>query len=96
MFDINLKDVGAPVMKLLKRSNVNYVSLRRGYKVEGRSWEMSCAKALLGKSGLYSGTVDSIADDVIVYGEVPGITIKKKLSNELISSDVDKYDALSR
>ena len=55
--DINLRDIGAPIISMLKRHNVKYMSLMRDNVVEGRSWEMAVSMSLLMNSGVYSGEV---------------------------------------
>uniref|UniRef100_A0A2V0RM21 Uncharacterized protein n=1 Tax=viral metagenome TaxID=1070528 RepID=A0A2V0RM21_9ZZZZ len=94
--DENLKDIGRPIGSVLRRCGVTHLSLRRVVSVEGRSWEMACARRALGHNGVYSGVVFSASDDRVDYGPVPGILIKKRLYDKLLYSDKIKFDLLSR
>ena len=85
--DSNITDIGADILKALTLNGVMYVSLKRNIKVGGRSWEMSAAMALIGRNGVYSGEVESFTPPLsFTFGKVPGINIKEKLADNLITS----------
>jgi hypothetical protein len=83
--DANIKDVGKPIRKVLRGYKPIYLSLARDVTLEGRSWEMGVIQAINGSPGVYSGTVVGLNGGVVMYGPVPGLRIKKKMYNGLIS-----------
>uniref|UniRef100_A0A2V0RJ17 Uncharacterized protein n=1 Tax=viral metagenome TaxID=1070528 RepID=A0A2V0RJ17_9ZZZZ len=94
--DENLRDIGEPMITLLKDYNVKYLSLKRDNVVVGRSWEMAATQALLGKQGTYSGTVEQYDSSTIRYGHVPGLSTKRILSPNVITYENLEYVSLSR
>lgn len=94
--DINLKDVGATLLNLIRHYNVKYVTLFRDVHMEGRSWEMAAMEALLGNTGVYSGTVDAVENGKVFYGPVPGLLQKRKIYNFIQNSESKSYSSLSR
>lgn len=85
--DTNIKDVGDNILDAMKLFGVTHVSLKRDVRVEGRSWEMCAAMALLDMNGTYSGVVTSyIKPKSFTFGEVPATNIKRRLTNKLITS----------
>jgi hypothetical protein len=93
---VNLKDIGATLLNLMRHYNVKYVTLFRDVRMEGRSWEMAAMEALLGNAGVYSGTVDAFEDDRVLYGPVPGLMQKRKLYKFIQNSESKPYSSLSR
>uniref|UniRef100_A0A2V0R9H0 Uncharacterized protein n=1 Tax=viral metagenome TaxID=1070528 RepID=A0A2V0R9H0_9ZZZZ len=84
--DENIKNVGTHIMNAFRDYGIKYVSLKRNVIVEGRSWEMSAAMALLNKDGVYSGVVDMYEPPRrFSFGAVPAIDTKRKLSRKLIT-----------
>lgn len=82
--DKNIRDVSPQITSLFVARNVTYVSLLRDVVVEGNSWEMAGVRALLDDRDVYSGVIDHITtNDVIHFGAVPAIPIKRKLYEKL-------------
>lgn len=94
--DENIKNVGKAILKLISAFGYAYLSLKNDNLIEGRSWEMAAAKAIIGEPGTYTGTVEAFDANVITYGPVPGMNIKLKMSSNLVSSSIVKFDLLSR
>jgi hypothetical protein len=94
--DENLNNVGDALVQLGRALNIRYITIKRDLQIEGRSWEMAASKAMQGKVGTYSGTVESFDGSIILYGHVPGIELKRKLSNTLNTYKNDPHDLLSR
>lgn len=82
MVDVNLRNMGLEIARLLSDENFTHLSLKRNNVVEGRSWEMSVTKSILDEKGMYSGVLQAYDGlDNIEYGAVPAIDIKRKLYN---------------
>jgi hypothetical protein len=84
--DVNLRDIGPELIKLLSQTKYNFVSLKRNVIVEGRSWEMAAVHALHNVNGVFSGTVIKVTDGKSYFGEVPAVTMKSKIYKNLITS----------
>lgn len=96
LIDKNLLDVSDDIISLLKSFNIKYVSLKRDFKVGGRSWEMSATMSLLGRPGCYTGEIEYITDKIIKFGTTPGVDSKRKVNNSVLTAlDVDSI-SLSR
>jgi hypothetical protein len=84
--DENIKDVGTEVIEAMIANNLRYISLRRNVIVEGRSWEMAAAMAIMGVRGVYSGEiVKYVHPNSFLFGPVPAIDIKRKIVKNLIT-----------
>lgn len=84
--DVNIRDVGVDIINAFHDFGIRYVSLRRNVIVEGRSWEMSAAMALLNEEGVYSGVVDMYKPPRhFSFGAVPAVDVKRKLFRKLIT-----------
>lgn len=94
--DKNLRDIGIHITKLLIDYGVRFVSLRRNNVIIGRSWEMAAAQGLLGDTGTYSGTVEEYNSSTIRYGNVPGLSVKRILSPNVVTFEQLEYRSLSR
>lgn len=94
--DSNLRDVGIQLLNFLKDENITYVTLKNNNVVEGKSWEMAAVEASIGNVGTYSGTVEEYDGEMVTYGEVPGLHIKRKLDSNVKSVKDIKGRLLSR
>lgn len=84
--DSNLRDVSENILHFLKDNDVLFVSLKRNNVVEGRSWEMAAVHGVLGNRGVFTGTLhEYLPKDSAIFGGVPGVDVKRKLSNLLIT-----------
>jgi len=94
--DENLRDVGSHFLAFASKFQPMYLSLMRDNVVEGRSWEMAAAQALLGDEGIYSGTVDGYTGSRVYYGAVPAVETKRILAPHLITAYDITHRTLSR
>lgn len=83
----SLVTVGEALRSLLSETPSLYITIHDKNIVEGRSWEMCCVMALVGRSGAYSGTVEKYRDRVIEFGLVPGIAVKRSLGSFLTANE---------
>ena len=82
------------MLRMLSKSKIKYVTIRRDLAIEGRSWEMAASKAIQGIRGMFTGTVEAFTGDTVKYGEVPGLDYKER--EGLVTSTADSIDLLSR
>jgi len=86
-FDKNLKDKGMSIVDFLSDRGVRYASLQRDNTVEGRSWEMAAVLSMCNIKRIASGTVNFYDGKIIRFGAVPGLQIKAKLVENLITNN---------
>jgi hypothetical protein len=81
--DVNIRDVGETIAKLILKAGYTCVSLKRKIPISGRSWELAAYKALRGVKGVYSGTINEDNDGNVAVIGVPGMNLKQQVNENV-------------